>query len=307
VNHSVENCGVYQFGKRVGDILAKSTSIQFIYVEIDSFDALLAKVSEVNPNSILFNHLQGTMPWLNEVNIEILRSMSIKTFTIVHNIGYKQYFDGYFHQDPNFIGDSHSNFAFPRPIFEDYVVRDKPRLEILQIGSFGFGFKVKHFDEICRLVNGQFKNELVQVNFHITESYFSPNASEIEAIERRCRKILKNKNHNLVVTRDFLSNIEILDFLALNDLNVFLYEKYKTYNGISSTLDYALSAKRPFAINKSNMFSHFHDVTPSICIEDLSLHKILENGIFPLEDKYEDWSNANFVSTFEEIISQSSL
>jgi hypothetical protein len=302
INHSVENCGVYQYGKRIGQILETSNSTQFLYVEVDNFESLLQIVSENRPRSIIFNHLNGTMPWLTPENIQSIKAMSISTFTLVHNVGYAEYFDGYFHQDPNYIGDGRRNFPIPRPLFENYASRLEPSSEILQIGSFGFGFKVKHFDDICKLVDKQFKNNSVQVNLHVTESFFSPNASEIDKIERKCRKILKNRNHRLVVSKKFLTNNEVLDFLSKNHLNVFLYEKYASYNGISSTLDYALSAKRPFAINKSNMFSHFHDTSPSICIEDLSLYEIMQNGLIPLQPKFEAWSNRRLIAAFEDAI-----
>jgi hypothetical protein len=94
----------------------------------------------------------------------------------------------------------------------------------------------------------------------------------------------------------------MLDFLFNNDLNIFFYENYSFYNGISSTIDYALSVQKPIAICKSNMFSHIMDVNPSICVEDSDLIEIINNGFEPLQEKYNEWSHEKFVDNIETII-----
>jgi hypothetical protein len=106
----------------------------------------------------------------------------------------------------------------------------------------------------------------------------------------------------LNITTNFISDDELLEFLAGNDLNIFFYQKYPTYNGISSSIDYALSVKRPIAICRSNMFSHIWNTTPSICAEDSSLKEIINNGFSPLEHYYNQWSHSNFIKVFEDNI-----
>jgi hypothetical protein len=296
VNHKVQNCGVYQFGKRVSNILSISTENKYRYFELDNNESLLAEIYKFNPAIIIYNHLEGTMPWVNESTVGDIRNKGIKQGLLVHNINYANYFDFFFHQDPYFSKIDQKNFALPRPLFDYSPKKREDNLDTIMIGSFGFGFKVKHFDEICRRVVKDFKRDKVQVNLHITESFFSPNKHVIDEIENKCLKILKRDNHQLKVTRDFKSDEGILDFLANQDLNIFLYEKYKQYNGISSTIDYALSAQRPLAINKSIMFSHLSDIKPSIYIEDHRLRDIMEKGITQLDEKRELWSNQNFRS-----------
>jgi hypothetical protein len=94
----------------------------------------------------------------------------------------------------------------------------------------------------------------------------------------------------------------MLDFLFNNNLNIFFYENYSFYNGISSTIDYALSVQTPIAICKSNMFSHIMDTNPSICVEDSNLIDIINNGFEPLQEKYNSWSHENFILNIENII-----
>ena len=73
VNHSVENCGVYQYGKRVGKILEKSKKINFIYLELDTEEEFRKQLSTYSPEIIIYNYLSGTMPWMNEILAQELR------------------------------------------------------------------------------------------------------------------------------------------------------------------------------------------------------------------------------------------
>lgn len=303
VNHSVENCGVYQYGKRVGKILEKSKNNNFIYLELDSEKDFCDKVEYYNPEVIIYNYLSGTMPWMNECIANDLRNKNIIQMLLVHNVNYSKFFDYYLHQDPYYEGDN-NNFSICRPLF-DYspksIIHDT---DTLKIGSFGFGFRVKYFDEICRIVNEQLYDRKVQLRLHLTHSHFCENANDIDAIKYECFNRITSPNIKLSFTSEFLTDEEMLDFLYENDLNIFFYQDYPTYNGISSTIDYALSVRKPIAICKSRMFSHIIDVKPSICVEDNYLIDIINNGFSPLEEKYKNWTNDRFIDRIENIISE---
>jgi hypothetical protein len=302
INHSVENCGVYQYGKRFGNILLKSKKHNFYYLEINSQDKLEENIIKYNPSVIIYNYLGGTMPWVNELTVQSIRERGIKQLLLVHNVEYATFFDYYLHQNPDYPSDN-KNFSILRPLFDYNGIESKDD-DIINIGSFGFGFRVKHFDQICSLINSQFNSERVNINLHLTISYFCPNANDILNIKNNCLRHITKPNISLNMTHDFLSDQEMLNFLYKNDLNIFLYEKYNTYNGISSTIDYALSVKKPIAICRSNMFSHIYDVKPSICIEENSLKNIINNGFDPLFDKYNSWTNEKFIQRIESIIEE---
>jgi hypothetical protein len=161
---------------------------------------------------------------------------------------------------------------------------------------------VKRHEEICQLVNAQFDE--AEINLHITLSHFRPNVKELEEVKSACLSRITKPGITVNFTSDFKDDEGMLDFLAANHLNIFLYHHYHHYNGISSVIDYALSVKRPIAVCKSNMFSHINGVQPSICIEDSPLLTILQNGTAPIEKFYQEWSNENFVKHFEGIINQ---
>jgi hypothetical protein len=305
VNDCVENCGVYQYGKRFANILcdADNLNYKFIYIELSCIEDLNLSLVKFDPYAIIYNLVPGTIPFITENTVNEIRSKKIKQLLIVHNVNYHTFFDYYLHQDPYYKPQDNLNFNLLRPIF-DYTpsLNDQTDNNVINIGSFGFGFGVKHISDLCKLVNDQFQTENVNLNLHLTYSHYCNNVNEMEYIKRDCYNSINNKNININFTHNFLSDIEMLNFLHKNDLNIFLYQKYHSYNGISSCIDYALSVKKPIAICKSNMFSHIYGVTPSICIEDNRLQTILDNGFTPLLPKYNEWSNYNFTRHIENIL-----
>lgn len=303
INNSTQNCGVYQYGKRFGSIASKSKKYNFMYYEVNSEEEF-TKLYEIHkPKAVIYNYLAGTMPWLNGGIIHTCRQQGVKQYTIVHNSHYDG-FDYYLHQNPYHPNVDDRNFALARPLFDYQSPKIERDDDTLHIGTFGFGFKCKYIDEICKIVNEQITDRKVQINLHLTESHYSPNWDTIETIKQDCFNQITHDNIKLNITHDFLTDEEMLKFLFKNDLNIFFYEKYPDnyYNGISSTIDYALSVKKPLAICESNMFSHIWDVQPSICVENNSLLSIIENGFSPLEEKYNLWTNEKFIDILEKII-----
>jgi len=299
INHKIESCGVYQYAKRVASIFKKSKIYNIIYLELDNKNDLINYVNEFKPKTIIYNYLDGTMPWLSSEEIDYIRQLNIPQGLIVHNINYSNKFDYYLHQNPDFI-ENENNYAILRPLF-DYKNINKSKLsEIPKIGTFGFGFKVKKYEDICTLINEQF--DKAEIRMHLTLSHFCPNYHELEEIKQACYSRITKPDIKLKFTSDFIDDEGVLNFLESNDLNIFLYQYYQEYNGISSVIDYALSVKKPIAVCKSSMFSHITNTNPSICVEEITIPNILNNGITPLNNFYEKWNNENFINHLEKII-----
>lgn len=300
VNHNIENCGVYQYGKRVSDICAKSKDFNFYYLKFESLEKFFEEIEKKTPSIIIYNYLPSTMPWFDRLVFERIRGMKIKQGTIIHNTPITG-FDFYLHQDP-YYPTSVDNYGLPRPLFEYKPEKKNEKNDVLQIGTFGFVGNHKFIPEICRAVSEEFIETPVQINLHITQGFYSN--GDFAPIKEECVNSIQNSNIRLNFTHDFLTDEKMLDFLYGNDLNVFFYENYPFYNGISSVIDYGLSVKKPIAICKSNMFSHIIDVQPSICVEDTDLIDIINNGFDPLLEKYKTWSHKNFISNIENIVSR---
>jgi len=88
--------------------------------------------------------------------------------------------------------------------------------------------------------------------------------------------------------------------MAANDINCYFYEGG---NGISSAVDHGLAVGRPVAVTKrSQMMRHLHGCSPSVCIEDSSLKKIIANGISPLKQVLESCSNKSIINEVERCV-----
>lgn len=303
INHSEKQCGVYQYGKRVGEILSKSNNHNFVYLELESHQQLEDQIGKYSPRFIIYNWTGGTMPWVTSETVQMLRERGILQFLLVHNAwNYSLFFDGYFHQHPYWKNIDNINFAIPRPLPYFNSKKEDIKTNSIKIGSFGFGLTNKYFNEVCRIVNEQFVNDLVEIRLHLTSGTFSGLNQNISYVKELCYNNITRPNISLNITTDFISEEELLEFLFENDLNIFFYQDYSDYNGISSVIDYALAVEKPIAINKSSMYSHIIDATPSICVEDRHLKSIINTGFFPLKNKKDSWSQENFIYTFENIL-----
>ena len=306
VNHKIKNCGVYQYGYRFSNILVKSKKYNFVYVETENPTEFNAYLERYKPNAIIYNYVGSTMPWLNPSIVNELRGHSISQFLIVHTSplavwnGQFYYFDYYLHQNPYHPNIDSRNFPICRPLFEFSGTENlNPKLTI---GTFGFGFHHKNVQDICKIVNEQFDCDVL-LNLHLTLAHFGDNGKALSEIPNLCRTYITKSNIHLNITNNFLTDEELLSFLYNNDLNIFLYDKYNDYNGISSCIDYALSVKKPIAVSESNMFSHINHVNPSICIEKNTLQNIINNGFHDqLQQKYESWTHEKFIDNVENIM-----
>tara|TARA_R110002051_G_scaffold310624_2_gene383920 strand:- start:350 stop:1276 length:927 start_codon:yes stop_codon:yes gene_type:complete len=294
VNHSEQACGVQQYGRRVFNVFKQSQEYTSVYCEPKSEQDLQHEIDTHNPVTIIYNYLGETMPWLSH---SFLRNVKIPQGLIVHNIGYLPLFDYYLHQNPSYTQNG-CNYPLLRPLF-NYKPEPRPN-KVVKIGTFGFGFKVKGYEKICELVNHQFSH--AEIHMHLTLSHFRPNVEELQEVHELCRSKITKPNISVKFTSDFKDDKGLLDFLAGNDLNVFLYQNYNHYNGISSVIDYALSAKRPVAVCKSNMFAHINGASPSICAEESHLSTIIQNGTKPIDHFIEEWSPEKFTENLNKII-----
>ena len=92
-----------------------------------------------------------------------------------------------------------------------------------------------------------------------------------------------------------------MNWLAGNSVNCFFYDEFRG-RGISSVIDFALSARRPIAISHSNMFRHIKDASPTILIEQSSLKKIIANGIDPLRPFLDRWNDVDLTAGYDNAI-----
>jgi len=305
ISHKERQCGVYQYGLNISEALQKSQRYQFVYYECNGKDELAKAIKIIDPQVIIYNYYPATMPWLNE---RITRSYSIPQLGIMHEVtqeeadnATKDMFDFYLCPDPTLIVRNPAVIKTKRLIPSYINMKNLP--EIPTIGSFGFGFRDKGFERIVELVHQEFDIANINILMPFNDIVDKGGKQHALATAKRCRSLVKKPGIKLHISHDFLSKKDLLDFLAANTINVFLYDLGKS-RGISSTIEYALAVQRPLAINKCGMFRHIVNTTPSICIEDSTLQEIISQGIVPLVPYYNEWSEAAFIYDYERIIDQ---
>jgi hypothetical protein len=294
INSKQVQCGVYQYGLRLSNILKKSKKIDFFYVELQDPNEFF-NLNLNNFEIILFNFIEGGLYyWLNNSTVQIIKQINpnIKLSTILHTpnlCGIN--FDFIIDQNPN------TNNGIPRPLF-DYNICEYNNNNKINIGSFGFGEPRKGFDHIVKIVNQQFHEAIINLN--ITNSYFGDRDSVLtNNLVNDIINIPIKKEIILNINRSFLQNNQIINFLRQNDINMFLYRDSK---GISSVIDYAIYANKPIAITNDECFKHIYN--ENIDIDKRSIKDII---LFCNKEKYvqkikHNWSEINLIDKFEKLV-----
>ena len=301
INHKKSNCGVYEFGKRIGMVLKKSKRFHFIYLEISSQKSLEKYYNLAQPNIIIYNYSGDGMPWLKtykfpipQVSIihEITSSVSKKTFPNLT--------DYYIAADPSLIRNNSLVFKTSRLVFKNNTNHIPKKNSIIKIGSFGFGTKNKNFVGVVRAVSKEF--DKAEINLNIPFATFGgANLNGAKNHIKECQNYLKKfPNIKLNYSHKYLAEKDLINFLKKNDINVFLY-KDKKERGISSVIDYALSAGKPIAISDCNMFRHIS--YPSIVYNNKnSLKTILSKKDKIINKFIGSWTPENLIWEYETII-----
>jgi hypothetical protein len=314
LNHKTKQCGVYQYGYRLYNILKKSNNIDCKYFEIENeteYNILTKEYS--NATHIIYNYHCATMNWLNVININknfinigIPHESTSNIFTILLNI------------DPNDLENNNNIFNIPRPIYENvdelllnYEASNKEINDFINyrdgnipiFGSFGFGFQNKGFDKIVKLINSEYDSAIIK--FIMPFAHYDPNAKyNFNLVYSKCLNNNIKSGIKLMVTTSFCSNEDILYFLKSNSMNIFLYDKMDG-RGISSVIDYALSIDTPIGISDSYMFRHIY--SDDICLYKTSINDCFQNSLSILTKYKQEYSNHNLISKFEKIINKTNI
>jgi SAM-dependent methyltransferase/glycosyltransferase involved in cell wall biosynthesis len=326
VSHKKTECGMYEFGKSVTDVLQKSNQYNFIRVECSSLSELKSAITKHNPAVIIYNYHPSVLPWIATKSFSKtfknnIASINIPQIGIIHEITqqvadtatpykknyiigeynklYNSLFDFYLAPDPTLL--LQNPFVYKTGRLVPYYQNNFPLPPKTTVGSFGFGTPKKGFEKIVDLVQNEFDEAIIRLNIPFA-AFGDKDGSNAKAIAENCKSRITKSGIELIVTHDFHDKNDMLDFLAQNTVNVFLYEDTGG-RGLSSTIDNALAVKRPIAISDSIMFRHLFDLQPSICVSKNSLKSIIENGFTPLQKHLEDYSEASILWEYERIVS----
>lgn len=305
INHPEKECGVHQFGENVFSAIRGSKRFDFVYAECSNEGQLKECIRQYNPVAVIYNYYGSTMPWLSP---RITRSIPLPHIGVLHevtqervNTANKTLFDFHIAPDPTVLLTNPIVFKTGRliPAYTDTHIPPA----VPTIGSFGFGTKGKGYSRIIETVQDEFDEAVIRLNIPFAR-FGDADGHGAKAYADECRQQIRKPGIQLAITHDFLSQEQVLDFLAANSVNCFFYEENKN-RGISSVIDLALAVNKPIAITKSNMFRHVVHTEPSICIEDSTLRAIMEHGAGVLASYKKEWTSAHLCWDYERIAAAS--
>src|ERR1700687_1922836 len=325
VSHKKARCGIYEFGQNIYAALSKSRLYNFIKLDCSTLQDVTDAIAKYSPAALIYNYHPSVLPWIaTKIAPRLFRnnltSISVPQIGIIHEITqptadsatvYKNrfvvgrssrlsnsLFDFYIAPDPTLLLRNPYVFKTGRliPAYENNF----PPPLIPTIGSFGFGTPNKGFDQIVTLVQQEFDAAIIKLNIAFAD-FGDEDGANARLIAAQCKKLITKQGIQLQVSHKFYDRDEVLDFLAQNTINVFLY--HDTGNrGLSSTVDNALAVRRPVAISDSIMFRHLFDTEPSVRITQNTLRKIIDNGFAPLESHHDEWNSENLLWEYERIV-----
>ncbi len=325
VTHKKKQCGVYEFGINAYNAIKKSSKYVYIHTECESLKELELVIASHKPNLIIYNYHPAVMPWVctkltKGVYKNNLASISITQIGIIHEVtqevadsatAYKNtyvlgsaekkinsLFDFYIAADPTLL--LKNPFVFKTARLIPSYTNKLASPDVITIGSFGFATPNKGFENLVNKVKSEFDEAEIRLNMPFA-AFGDAEGNNAKEIAANCHKILEGTKIKLNISHSFFNNEELLDFLAANSMNVFMYEDKKG-RGISSAIDFALAVKKPIAVSDCMMFRHILQTNPEICIDNNSLKSILSQGFDSLNKTIALWTEDNFIWEFDRIM-----
>ena len=301
VNHKKSQCGVYEIGFRIYDILDKKL-LNVDYCEIGSFEELRNNIEIFKPKYILYNYYPLTLPCLNST-LKISYP-NIKHIGIIHDpldpnfiMTIENIFDYWIiHDDTNEI-KSNKKFLTVRPIkrFERKTEIDTNNITI---GTHGFNTSPwKKYDYIIDIIQKDFDNVIINMNIPIA-TYGDVN--QLSCIQMWKRKINKD-GIKLNITHDYFNEEkDLINFLSKNTINIYFYYSQHQYHGVGGSADLAVSSQSSLVVNNTYMYRHFHKYLGYYEMKN-DLKQFLDNDIL-VKKLYNLWSPERITNDYKKMI-----
>lgn len=298
LNHPRSQCGVYWYGFRLWNIWRRSERYNIVYKELSTLKEYQSiQFSEYS--TIIYNYHTTTMQWLRPNTI----NKQCKSIGIWHEFDFER------HMFDKILDVSND---IPRPIYDltpnSISSDDTNVIDFLKysngdtpiVGSFGLGFESKGFHNIISHVCKEFDKAIIKLVITISE-FGDKNGQIVDSINRKCRSLVTKPNIELKIINKFLSDDDILYFLAHNTINVFFYEQ-QLKRGLSSVIDYAVSVDTPICLTNCDMFRHIYN--DDISIECKSLKECIYQDISYIRELREKWSHDKSIIMIENTIDE---
>jgi hypothetical protein len=302
VNHAhTLVCGVHDIGVRIADCLRHSTQLEVTHLDVVDANGYRNALAIVEPDVVIVNYRPDLMPWVPDALRDTRYANRVTSFAVLHQ--YEEatadaraqaiLADGFDHVlalDPLLRPTEPRLHAVGRPIPEtvDYRTLDDvtDRAVSPYIGSFGFAFPHKGFVDVAREIAALDRPAVY--NLHMPEAYFNgANGAPLYTdgiLGEVAAAFGGNLDIRLMYTSDHLAERELVNRLAMNDVNCLLYHPGQPDAGLSSALDYLIAARRPMLLSEADMFRHAS--YPNITNSTNPDH---ERTDYPWIDGYAEW------------------
>ena len=300
VLHNEERCGVFQYGLMISRIAEKSTVHEFHTARCASPANFWDNYNRIKPDVVIYNYHPSVLGWMQGITAQL--SGQVKQIGIIHEWVLPM-LPGMHAQITTDPLVEETDVLFSPSWFVLNYDNEAPLPEIPTFGSFGFAFPGKGFERVVETVQEQY--DIAHIRLHFASAFYGDNAGNMaRETTDRCRALVRKPNITMEIGHDFMDTYTLLDWLAKNTINCFLYDGFPT-RGVSTVPVFALSARRPVALTKSHMFRNMWEGSnPSIFVEDLSLQEIIDNGITASAHFYDVWAEEKFRKKYEEIINK---
>jgi hypothetical protein len=311
INTRKAQCSIYSSGQMIHKFL-QSNEWKLEYVEIDKLSVselhngrIVAEGYDETYDFYIFNYHPWTMRQIENLDSSKLSNLPGRKYSVVLEMNpneafpahlgmHRSGFDDCLIIDPTFQSNDPHLHSFPRPIVDSLPVKRKDSIpEVPVIGSFGYATIDKSFNMIVRQAAIEFETAIIRINIPI--GGYVPN-DLFPQIKEECEKELRH-GIELQMTRDYMSNDDLINWCAKNDLNCFMYSR--RLPGLAATPDQTIASGAPIAVSSNYTFRHLHKYIrpfPEWSFKDSILKS--QEGILRMR---EDWSPQSCVNKFKEI------
>lgn len=298
INCAEARDSIHESGKMAYRCLLGSEKFVLDYLEITAESLAIP----TDYDFYLFNYHFAVMAWLEPRSIK--RVLPGIKMTLVLEVSPNDPFvfcspddfDIYCVLDPTLKPDRENVFSFQRPLETNgrQIPFEDPEIPV--IGSFGFATPGKGFEHVVDAVNREFDRAVVRIN--IPHSDYVVQSREAAAQMAEVCKSRAKTGVDVVVTHDYMSKEELIDWCAQNTLNCFLYDR--NHAGLAATTDQAITSGRPLITSKNNTFRHITKYIKPFPYQ--SLKEAIDNTQPKVAKMQADWSQRRFRERFEEIL-----
>jgi hypothetical protein len=283
----------------VFDCINHSTDYSIDYFELKKEDPAIPSGYDF----YLFNYHFSTTGWLDTKSIRKLPGLKgTIVLEILPNDPFVYCspfdFDFYCVLDPSMTFKNKKVFAFPRPLDEYKGTLSRRENTIPVIGSFGFATRGKGFEHVVEAVNKEFDKAIIRINIpHGT--YTDPSHGYARELASQCRA-LANPGIDIVITHDFMTKNDLIQWCSENTLNCFLYDR--NMPGLAATTDQAITSERPLAISQNPTFRHILKYLAPY--PQRTLKEAIHSSAVEVKRMKKEWSSEHFQQLFKKMLSE---